>query len=148
MKAETIDHVTLSRLVEAGAVRGAHIVGQPGGWAVMVQYGTHERPLAAQRSRQVRLFRRFETLVSYLKDVGLSRYDVDAANFGQPGASVSKRPDRAAAMKHTHEAAAYDAWFRAQVQEELDHPSPALTDQEAQAYMQPLLDSIKARVNG
>ena len=148
MTAETIDHVTLSRLVEAGAVRGAHIVGQPGGWAVMVKYGTHKRPLAAQRSRQMRLFRRFETLVSYLKDVGLSRYDVDAANFGQAGASVSKRPDRAAAMKHTHEAAAYDAWFRARVQEELDHQSPELTNQVAQAFMQPLLDSIKARVNG
>ena len=65
MTAETIDHVTLSRLVEAGAVRGAHIVGQPGGWAVMVQYGTHERPLAAQRSRQVRLFRRFEIRFLY-----------------------------------------------------------------------------------
>ncbi len=65
--AETIDHGTLSHLVEAGVVRGAHIVGQPGGWAVMVRYGMHERPLAAQRSRNVRLFRKFETLVSYLK---------------------------------------------------------------------------------
>ena len=27
---ETIDHGTLSRLVEAGAVRAAHVVGQPG----------------------------------------------------------------------------------------------------------------------
>jgi hypothetical protein len=28
--ADTIDHATLERLVEAGAVRGANIVGQPG----------------------------------------------------------------------------------------------------------------------
>ena len=49
MTAETIDHGTLSRLVEAGAVRGAHIVGQRGGWAVLVKYGMTERPLAAQR---------------------------------------------------------------------------------------------------
>ena len=47
MAAETIDHGTLSRLVEAGAVRGAHIVGQSGGWVVLVKYGMTERPLAA-----------------------------------------------------------------------------------------------------
>lgn len=69
MTAETIDHTTLSRLVEAGAVRGAHVVGQAGGWAVTVKYGMAERSLAAQRSRQVRLFKRMETLVSYLKAV-------------------------------------------------------------------------------
>ena len=91
---ETIDHGTLSRLVEAGAIRGAHIVGQPGGWAVMVRYGMHERPLAAQRSRNVRLFRRFETLVSYLKGVGIARYDVDAANFDPDTLHATRRPDR------------------------------------------------------
>ncbi len=50
----TIDHSTLAKLVEAGAVRGAHVVAQPKGWALLVRYGQHERPLAAQRSRQVR----------------------------------------------------------------------------------------------
>lgn len=62
MAAEIIDHVTLSRLVESGAVRGAHIVGQPGGWAVMVKYGTHERPLAAQRGTQARRWPLMQTL--------------------------------------------------------------------------------------
>ncbi|WP_294253514.1 hypothetical protein [Propionivibrio sp.] len=76
--AETIDHGTLSRLVEAGAVRGAHIVGQSGGWAVLVKYGMTERPLAVQRSRQVRLFKKFETLVGYLGEIGIARFDVDA----------------------------------------------------------------------
>ena len=37
MATETIDHGTLARLVEAGAVSGTHIVGQSGGWAVVVQ---------------------------------------------------------------------------------------------------------------
>ena len=91
MAAETIDHGTLSRLVEAGAVRGAHIVGQSGGWAVLVKYGMTERPLAAQRSRQVRLFRKFETLVSYLKEIGIARFDVDAANYDPEAASATRR---------------------------------------------------------
>ncbi len=131
--AETIDHGTLSRLVEAGAVRGAHIVGQSGGWAVLVKYGLVERPLAAQRSRQVRLFRKFETLVSYLKEVGIARFDVDAANYDAASVSATRRPDRAEALKRAHEAAAYDTWFREQVQASIDDPRPSFSDEEARA---------------
>ena len=46
---DTIDHATLERLIEAGAVRGASIVGQHGGWGVVIQYGVTERVLAAKR---------------------------------------------------------------------------------------------------
>ena len=53
MNTDTIDHTTLSRLAEAGAVRSAHIIGQKGGWGVLVKYGMTERVLAAQRSHQV-----------------------------------------------------------------------------------------------
>ena len=133
MAAETIDHSTLSRLVEAGAVRGAHIVGQDGGWAVMVRYGTHERPLAAQRSRQVRLFRKFETLVGYLRELGISQFDVDATGYDADTLKTARRPDRAEALKRTHEAAAYDAWFREQVQASIDDPRPSVPDEEARA---------------
>lgn len=133
MAAETIDHGTLSRLVEAGAVRGAHIVGQSGGWAVLVKYGMTERPLAAQRSRQVRLFRKFETLVSYLKEIGIARFDVDAANYDMDNATATRRPDRAEALKRAHEAAAYDTWFREQVQASIDDPRQSVPDDEARA---------------
>lgn len=114
--AETIDHGTLAKLVEAGAVRAAHIIGQSGGWAVLVKYGMTERPLAAQRSRQVRLFRKFETLVSYLKEIGIARFDVDAVNYDPAVAKTARRPDRTDALKRAHEAAAHDAWFREQVE--------------------------------
>jgi len=46
---DTIDHVTLSRLVEANAVSGADIIGQPGGWGIVIKYGMTERALAAKR---------------------------------------------------------------------------------------------------
>jgi hypothetical protein len=113
MPAETIDHRTLSRLVEAGAVRGAHVVGQPGGWSVLVKYGMAERALAAQRSRQVRVFRRMETLVNYLKGIGIQCFDVDGAEYEAEGGTTHSRPDRAEALRHAHEAAAHDRWFRA-----------------------------------
>lgn len=123
MTAETIDHSTLARLVDAGAVEAAHVVGKIGGWSVVIRYGKSERPLAAQRSRQVRVFKRMDTLVSYLKDVGISQFDVDAADYVSETVS---RPDRAAALRRTHEAAEYDKWFREQVEEairEADDPN-------------------------
>ena len=121
MTAETIDHVTLSRLAEAGAVRAAHVVGQAGGWALSVKYGMAERFLAAQRSGKLRLFRKLETVTAYLKTLGISRFDVDASGYDAAEAKTRhKRPDRAEALKRAHEAAEHDAWFRGQVQSALD----------------------------
>ncbi len=134
MTTETVDHHTLVRLVEAGAVRGAHVVGQKGGWAVLVRYGMQERPLAAQRSRNVRLFRRFETMVSYLKGLGIARFDVDAAEYDPDPLQSTRRPDRAEALRRAHAAAAYDAWFREQVQVSLDDPHPSVPDDIAREH--------------
>ena len=120
MTTGTIDHATLSMLVEAGTVRNAHVVGKPEGWSVEVRYGQNERTLIAQRGRQTRLFRRLDTLVSYLKDVGIAEFDVDATAYEPDAARAATRPDRAEALRKTHEAAAYDAWFREEVQMALD----------------------------
>ena len=130
MTVETIDHTTLSRLVEAGAVSGAHVVSQHGGWAVVVKYGMVERTLAAQRSRQVRMFRKLESLVSYLKGVGIGQFEVDAINYDPETQKASKRPDRSAALKHAHEAAAYDTWFRSQIQASIEDARPSIPDDE------------------
>ena len=146
MATETIDHGTLSRLVEAGVVKGAHIVGQSGGWAVVVKYGLTERPLAAQRTRQVRLFRRFETLVSYLKDMGIARYEVDAAGF-DPQTTRPARPDRSEALKRAHEAAAYDTWFRDQVQASIDDPRPGITHEVVEAKLAAKRDALRKRMD-
>jgi hypothetical protein len=147
MTAETIDHATLSRLVEAGAVHGALVVGKTGGWSVVIRYGKAERPLAAQRSRQVRVFKRMETLVSYLKDVGISQFDVDAADYAPETAS---RPDRAAALRRTHEAAEYDKWFREQVEEAIrdaDDPNAVwISAQDAEERMDKLRAELLAQL--
>lgn len=126
MRTETIDHTTLSRLAEAGAVRSAHVVGQKGGWGLLVKYGMTERALAAQRSHQVRIFRKFETLVNYLKGVGIARFDVDAVNYDAGTLTTRTRPDRSEAMKSAHEAAAYNKWLKAEVQEAIDDTSPTI----------------------
>ncbi|NKK58530.1 hypothetical protein GFM44_21760 [Rhizobium leguminosarum bv. viciae] len=147
MTAETIDHSTLSRLVEAGAVEAAHVVGKTGGWSVVIRYGKAERPLAAQRSRQVRVFKRIDTLVSYLRDVGISQFDVDAADY-VPG--TASRPDRAAALRRTHEAAEYDTWFREQVEEAIrdaDDPNAVwISAQDAEVRMDKLRAELLAQL--
>jgi hypothetical protein len=120
MKVQSVDHATLAQLAEAGALRGARAIGQPGGWALFVNFGSGERPLAAQRNRQVRVFKRMETLISYLKGVGISRFDVDSEGFVLQTAASHARPDRAQALRNAHRASAHDAWFRAQVQLALD----------------------------
>ena len=142
MNTETVDHHTLIRLVEAGAVRGAHVVGQKGGWAVLVRYGMQERPLAAQRSRNVRLFRRFETMVSYLKGLGIARFDVDAAEYDPDPLQSTRRPDRAEALRRAHAAAAYDAWFREQVQASLDDPRPSVPGDIARDHFAQRLEAL------
>jgi len=104
---DTIDRTTLEHLVEAGAVKGASIVGQPGGWGVVVHYGQTERVLAA-RHGAIRKFKKFETLVDYLKSIGLAKYQVDATEY-EPVAPASdrKRTDAAERMKDAHAAVAY-----------------------------------------
>jgi hypothetical protein len=134
MFAEPIDHSTLVRLVEADAIRAAHVVGQKGGWSVLVTHGKRERPLAAQRSRKVRLFRKLETLVGYLKELGLMQFNVDAVNFDSAAGEVRTRPDRSAALKRAHKAAAHETWLRAEVQAALDDPRPALTSKAVEAH--------------
>lgn len=131
--ADTIDHLTLERLVEAGVVRGTNIVGQPGGWGVVVQYGMIESALAAKRGA-IRIFRKFETLVSYLKDIGITKYQVDASHFDPVALKTDrKRTDAAERMKNAHEAAAYKGWLTQQVQEAIDDPRPSVPHSEVAA---------------
>ncbi|WP_027160375.1 hypothetical protein [Methylobacter luteus] len=132
----TIDHATLERLVEAGAVRGAVVVGQAGGWGVVIQYGMTERALAAKRGA-VRVFRKFETLVGYLKDIGITRYQVDASQFDPVAHKTErKRVDAAERMKAAHEAAAYNEWLVKQVQESIDDLRPNVSHEQVLADWQ------------
>ncbi len=145
MNTETIDHATLTRLAEAGAVSSAHVVGQKGGWGILVKYGMTERALAAQRSHQVRIFRKFETLVSYLKGVGIVHFDVDAVNYDADSLKTTRnRPDRAEAMKSAHEAAAYNKWLKAEVQEAIDDTSPTIPHTEVMQDVRAIIAKARA----
>lgn len=145
MTSDTIDHATLTKLAEAGTVRRARIVGQPGGWQLVVKYGKTECTLKAQRSQQVRLFRSFETLVGYLKGVGIVNFDVDARDFDACGPAIRKRPDTSAAMKQAHEAAAYDKWLKAEVKEAIDDTGPTIPHDEVVSNVRAAIRRARAK---
>jgi hypothetical protein len=120
--ADTIDHTTLAHLVEAGAVHGAEVIGHGQGWGVVVKYGKTERALAARRGA-VRSFRKFETLVAYLKELGISQYQVNAADFDANALKTTRsRPDAAERMKRAFEADAQAQFLRAKVVASLADP--------------------------
>ncbi|MBC7858819.1 MAG: hypothetical protein H7Z39_08565 [Burkholderiaceae bacterium] len=143
--AETIDHVTLERLVEAGAVRGAEVIGHPGGWGVIIKYGMTERALAARRGA-VRTFRKFETLVGYLKDVGIFDYHVNAANFDPAAMKTTRvRPDASERMRSAFEAKAQTDWMREKVAKSLADPRPNIPHEQVMTNVQSVIDAKRKK---
>jgi hypothetical protein len=64
----TIDTAIARRMVEASAMHvRASIIGQPGGWSVMLKFGMTEKVLGAQRTDHPRLWRSLDRCVDYLK---------------------------------------------------------------------------------
>jgi hypothetical protein len=118
---DTIDGKAVQSLVEARAIRGATVLGQPGGWVVLVRYGALERAVSAQRARKPRLWRNLATAATFVREeLGVTRFEVDALNH-EPDAVRRRRPDQAARMKQRHEAGEHDAWFRGEVEKSLTH---------------------------
>lgn len=117
MLQKTIDHPTLRRLVDAGAMVGAEVVGAAGGWGVVINYGRASQTLSVQRG-QPRTFRKFETVAAYLRELGITDLRVHTADFSP--VAVEKPSDKRSQvaserMRAAHEAAAHDKWFREQV---------------------------------
>lgn len=125
-QSKTLLQSDLQRLSQAGAISDAAVVAGPEGWQVMVQVHRTQYPIAAKRGG-LRSFRRLETAVAFLQDAGLGQFRVDARGYDRQAHPANhRRPDAAAALRHAHEAAAHDAWFRGQVQaalREADDPA-------------------------
>ena len=136
MSTHTVDTAMAKRLVEALAIRGASIIGQPGGWSVMLKLGMTEKPLGAQRTDKPRTWRSLDRCVDYLKtELHIARFDLlDATDHSGVELAGKSRNDASERMRQTHAAAAYDKWFRAQVEQgikEADDPSTQWVSNEA-----------------
>ncbi len=135
MSAETITHNTLRELAAAGAIHEATAVAEGSRWSLRVRYGDRERVLTARKTRQPRRWAHLDSLARYLAGLGIHRFITDSLHYDpeQPGAT---RPDRAEALRHAHEAAEYDRWFRDQVQQALDDPRPSIPHEEFKEKME------------
>jgi hypothetical protein len=144
----TIDHGTLRRLLGAGVQVGAEVVGHGARWGVVIRHGRIRQTLASTRGGP-RVFRQFETLAGYLKDLGIVEYRVDARAFDLSAAS-NAAPDRRSMaasqrMKSAHEAAVHDAWFREQVRFAMDDPRSNLDADQAANRMAAFRQGLLAK---
>lgn len=116
-----IDHGTLSHLIETGAVEDAHVVGGAGGWHLTVRAGNHRSyVLTAQRAHEApRVFKKMDTLISYLHKLGIHQFGVDSAAYAP--LRTTQRPDRSAALKEAHEAAARERHIRETIEARVRH---------------------------
>lgn len=118
MNSETIDTAMAKRMVEASAISGASIIGQAGGWSVMLKLGVMEKPLGAQRSDKPRVWRSLDRCMEYLRtELHIARIDLlDATHFSAVAAvSNAAHAGAAARLRNAHQAAAHDRWFREQI---------------------------------
>jgi hypothetical protein len=150
MPREIIDGKIIRDLVKARTIQSATILGQPGGWAVLVRYGVAEQVVAAQRARKPRLWRNLNTAAAYVRDeLGLPRFEVDTAAY-DPNAVERTRPDQVERLRLQREAVAHDSWFRTQVREAMQGiesgTNPAVADEEVRARLDALSAVLAQRV--
>ena len=148
MHTHTINTAAAKKLVAASAISNAFIVGQPGGWSVVLKTGLQEKPLGAQRSDKPRTWRSLDRCVDYLKnDLNITRIDMlDATNHSDVSPTGSIRADAAERMRETHAAAAYNRWLQTEVQAAIDSPRPRVSNEEAMQHFADRRDALKKRI--
>lgn len=99
MSTEPIREATLRELLGTESVSAVYAVGQAGGFTVAVRCGVRQRVLGSTRG-SVRVFSNLTSVATFLKALGVSVFQVDAAHY-TPGRIRSARPDRAEALKRT-----------------------------------------------
>lgn len=134
---ENIDHSKLIELIFVGAFKDAHIVGQKYGWLVTFKHGDATLRLVTQKTNKIKIFNKLDSLVEYLKGIGISHFDVDASLF-QIAPKVKN---------HTsNECSAYNKWFVECVEKAIilsKKPSVLLIDH---SDVMKMLENKKARL--
>lgn len=150
MSNNTIDTAMAKRMVDASAIQGASIIGQPGGWGVILKFGVTEKPLGAQRTDQPRIWRSLDRCMDYLKtELHITRVDLlDASNHSDAADKATVRTDTSERMRQAHAAAAYDKWFREQVQTAMDDPAPGIAHEDVKQKFASRRAALKQRITG
>ncbi|MDC9725508.1 MAG: hypothetical protein PSN44_06275 [Gammaproteobacteria bacterium] len=98
MDNNAITHATFKQLVNDGVIRSVSAVAQGGQWELSVEYGRVQKYLKSTNGQNRRSWSKLDTVQSYLADLGVRQFSVDAAGF-LPGRGGVKRPDRTVALQ-------------------------------------------------
>lgn len=127
--AETISQAELVELIRRDALREASLTGKKNGWQLIVTLDAGRRMLAGPTGT-AHVFPTLETAAALMHSLGLTVFRVETAD-------ASFVPD-----------AAYDAWFRQQVQESLDDSSPTVAHSEVEELFAAKRAALKRTMAG
>jgi hypothetical protein len=103
---------------QAGGLRSVRVAAEGGLFFVVAEPRSGERiKLATTRGKTARGFRDPGKAIAVLHNLGARQVEVDTSEWSpeQAASEGRRRPDTAARQRRAHQAAAYDAWFRAEV---------------------------------
>lgn len=114
--------------VDTGCILSVVLKAIGAGFAIQAETRRGDVVLVDTRKKQPRVFGDPRRALALLREMGIRKAAIDAVDWRPEQADLLRpsRPDKAAALKATHEAAAYDKWFRAEVEEaikEADDPN-------------------------
>ena len=75
-----IDEATLREMVQAGAVQSVRVIGKADRWYVVASVAGRDRHLGSAR-KEYREWRHLDTLAQWVRDLGLSRFEVDCLDY-------------------------------------------------------------------
>ena len=94
-----IEHRSLCELAAKPSTRTA-LVSSQAGWVIHARTGKRSAVLIAERSQAPRVFRKMETATQYLRDLGITRFVVEADPSIEPAVPAQRRrPDRSRALQ-------------------------------------------------
>ncbi len=135
MQSMTVEQ--LRATVGAGGVTGVTLKGQGGGFFVEIATRSgQDAILVKARTTEPRRFGNPTSALIVLRDVGIDVIQIDATDWNPDQKDMSRsRQNRADAMREAHEAAAYNQWLAAEIQEAIDDPRSSIPHDEVMAQM-------------
>jgi hypothetical protein len=141
--------MTLEQLratVSAGGVVGVTLKGEGSGFFMEIATRSGQDTfLVKARSTEPRRFGSANSALTVLRGIGIAVAQIDATHWDPDQKEVTQnRDNRAQAMRQAHEAAAYNQWLAAEIQEAIDEPRPSVPHNEVMARMDARIARHKA----
>ncbi|MEZ2354615.1 hypothetical protein [Caballeronia sp. RCC_10] len=147
---KTLDVSQATAAAQAGGVLNAMLRADGGQFFIELETRTAGTAvLVTSNNRRPRAFRNPIKALEVIRELGLEngRFSLEAWRPAEAERERASRPDRAEAMKQTHSnAAAYEKWFREQVNESLDDPRPNVPHAQVKKEMADKKAGLRKRI--